>query len=44
MDLQTDCGGFLDGDEGGLVRRLEGDRVATLRTIAEPLTCLCTTR
>ena len=37
VDLQADRGGFLDGDEGGLVQRLVGDSVATLRGITEPI-------
>ena len=37
VDIQADRGGFLDGDEGGLVRRLVGDSVATLQGITEPI-------
>ena len=37
VDLRSDRGEFLDGDEGGLVRRLEGDSVAALQTTPEPI-------
>lgn len=37
VDIQADRGGFLDGDEGGLVHCLVGDSVATLRGISGPI-------
>ena len=37
VDIQADRGGFLQGDEGGLVQRLVGDSVAALRGITEPI-------
>ena len=37
VDIQPDRGGFLDGDEGGLVQCLVGDSVATLRGISGPI-------
>ena len=37
VDIQADRGGFLEGDEGGLVQRLVGDSVATLQGITGPI-------
>lgn len=37
VDTQADRGDFLDGDEGGIVRRIHGDSVAALRAIDEPI-------
>lgn len=37
VDVRPDRGEFLDGDEGGLVRRLQGDSVAALLATPEPI-------
>jgi len=37
VDIRADRGDFLDGDEGGLVRRLVGDSVDVLRGTTEPI-------
>jgi predicted O-methyltransferase YrrM len=37
VDIRADRGDFLDGDEGGLVRRRVGDSVAVLRDTPEPI-------
>jgi predicted O-methyltransferase YrrM len=37
VDIGADRGEFLDGDEGGLVRRLVGDSVTALLATAEPI-------
>jgi predicted O-methyltransferase YrrM len=37
VDVRADRGGFLQGDEGGLVRRLVGDSVQALMATLEPI-------
>lgn len=37
IDIASDRGDFLEGDEGGLVTRLTGDSVAALQTIDAPI-------
>ena len=37
IDIASDRGDFLEGDEGGLVTRLSGDSVAALKTIGTPI-------
>lgn len=39
IDIDTQRGEFLDGDEGGLVTRLTGDSVETLRAFDKPIDC-----
>jgi hypothetical protein len=39
VDIATDRGEFLEGDEGGLVTRLTGDSVAAIRDLATPIDC-----